>query len=609
MSPDSDTDIVSKPLDFNPMTIEKRTQFMTFDRKLFFSIGSLFIVFIAIILLFEYQLEKENRQQSLNALLQDYNGLLYAQIKNQDIDHISIDSIIRNMTSRDLRVTVISAQSGDVILESQSGKEIDTVADNHLTRPEIQQALKGKEGYAIRYSQTHKKNYFYSARRYGDWIVRSSIPFERENLSILNPNKEFIYFMVGISIFAILLLYYFCRSLGKSIAALSQLAQQAEQEKPIHITIKSGVDDIGNITQSLTHIYDNLLRTKEKLSIEQEKLFKHLQFSKEGLAFFSKDKRIIMANNLFIQYLSLITDNTLSPADYLFKENNLKKINDFISQKLYEPNVREEFISESMTLDKGSRTFLVECIIFQDHTFEIAINDITQQEQESRLKRQLTQNIAHELKTPVSSIRGYMETILSTQMDEERKKMFMERCYAQSKRLTDLLRDISMLNRLDESKDLYDTDNTDLQKIITEVINESQAALTERNMTVELRNLHDRMTLNGNYSLLYSIFRNLTDNAIAYAGQGTRITIDCYLEDDKYYYFSFSDNGVGVPEEHLNRLFERFYRVDKGRSRKLGGTGLGLAIVKNAVLFHKGEIWVKNEPSGGLNILFSLRKN
>ena len=368
------------------MTIEKRAQFMTFDRKLFFSIGSLFVVFIAIILLFEYLLEKENRQQSLNALLQDYNGLLYAQIKNQDIDHISIDSIIRNMTSRDLRVTVISAQNGDVILESLSGKESDTVADNHLTRPEIQQALKGKEGYAIRYSQTHKKNYFYSARRYGDWVVRSSIPFERENLSILNPNKEFIYFMVGISIFAILLLYYFCRSLGKSIAALSQLAQQAEQEKPIHITIKSGVDDIGNITQSLTHIYDNLLRTKEKLSIEQEKLFKHLQFSKEGLAFFSKDKRIIMANNLFIQYLSLITDNTLSPADYLFKENNLKKINDFISQKLYEPNVREEFISESMTLDKGSRTFLVECIIFQDHTFEIAINDITQQEQESRLK-------------------------------------------------------------------------------------------------------------------------------------------------------------------------------------------------------------------------------
>ena len=283
-------------------------------------------------------------------------------------------------------------------------------------------------------------------------------------------------------------------------------------------------------------------------------------------------------------------------------------INQIISQKLYEQNEQEEFISESMVIDKGSRTFLIECIIFQDHTFEIAINDITQQEQESRLKRQLTQNIAHELKTPVSSIRGYMETILSTEMDDSRKKMFMERCYAQSKRLTDLLRDISMLNRLDESKDLYDTDNTDLQKIINEVINESQAALTEREMTVETRNLHERMSINGNYSLLYSIFRNLTDNAIAYAGTNIHININCFREDENYYYFSFADTGIGVSPEHLNRLFERFYRVDKGRSRKLGGTGLGLAIVKNAVLIHGGTISAKNNQGGGLEFVFTLAK-
>lgn len=582
---------------------------MTFDRKLFFSIGSLFIVFVVIILLFEYKLEKDNRQQSLNNLLQDYNEMIYSQIKDLEINRTTIDSIIQGITQKPLRVTIISASDGKILFESQKDKEAEVASSNHLNRPEIKSALTNGIGYSMRYSQSIQENYFYSAKRYGDWVIRSSLPFERETLSILNPNNEFIYFMLGVSILVIVLLYYFCHSLGKSIAALGQLTQQAEEGKPIHITIKSGPDDIGTITQSLSHIYDNLLKTKEKLSIEQEKLFKHLQFSKEGLAFFSKDKKIIIANNLFIQYLSLITDKTLSPADYLFKEENLKKINNFISQKLYEPNVREEFISESMTLDKGSRTFLIECIIFQDHTFEIAINDITQQEQETRLKRQLTQNIAHELKTPVSSIRGYMETILSTEMDENRKKMFMERCYAQSKRLTDLLRDISMLNRLDESKDLYDTDKTDLQKIITEVFNESQSALSERKMTVETRNLHDQMLINGNYSLLYSIFRNLTDNAIAYAGVGTKITIDCYLEDDNYYCFSFSDNGVGVPEEHLNRLFERFYRVDKGRSRKLGGTGLGLAIVKNAVLFHKGEIWVKNGSDGGLNILFSLRKN
>ena len=116
------------------------------------------------------------------------------------------------------------------------------------------------------------------------------------------------------------------------------------------------------------------------------------------------------------------------------------------------------------------------------------------------------------------------------------------------------------------------------------------------------------MNIVGNSSLLYSIFRNLTDNAIAYAGVGIQITINCFREDEKFYYFSFSDTGVGVSEEHLNRLFERFYRVDKGRSRKLGGTGLGLAIVKNAVLFHGGTIFAKNIPGGGLEFVFTLQK-
>lgn len=115
---------------------------MTFDRKLFFSIGSLFIVFIAIILLFEYNLEKENRQQSLNALLQDYNELIYSQIKNKEIDQISIDSIIQSITRKPLRITIISAHSGKVLLESQQEKETDSLANNHLDRPEIKSSLK-----------------------------------------------------------------------------------------------------------------------------------------------------------------------------------------------------------------------------------------------------------------------------------------------------------------------------------------------------------------------------------------------------------------------------------------------------------------------------------
>ena len=147
----------------------------------------------------------------------------------------------------------------------------------------------------------------------------------------------------------------------------------------------------------------------------------------------------------------------------------------------------------------------------------------------------------------------------------------------------------------------------DLSQLVKNILNEVALNIEEKQITV-LNRLPENLKINGNSSLLYSIFRNLMDNAIAYAGIGITVTIECFREDENFYYFSFSDTGVGVAEEHLNRLFERFYRVDKGRSRKLGGTGLGLAIVKNAVLFHGGTIFAKNNVHKGLEFVFTLQK-
>jgi signal transduction histidine kinase len=230
------------------------------------------------------------------------------------------------------------------------------------------------------------------------------------------------------------------------------------------------------------------------------------------------------------------------------------------------------------------------------------------EEDKIRLKRQLTQNVAHELKTPVSSIRGYLETIVSDpDMDEETRNHFIQRCYTQSKRLSSLLQDISTLNKLDDAPESYDKQEVNILALLNTIISDVAQKVKEKNITVRPL-VGPHVVVVGNQSLLYSIFRNLMDNSIAYAGEGVTITIQVLSEDEQFYTFSFADNGVGVASEHLPHLFERFYRVDKGRSRKMGGTGLGLAIVKNAVLLHHGKISVRLAQTGGLEFIFSLPK-
>lgn len=236
----------------------------------------------------------------------------------------------------------------------------------------------------------------------------------------------------------------------------------------------------------------------------------------------------------------------------------------------------------------------------------------TTRREQDILKRQLTQNIAHELKTPVASIQGYLETILENpNINDTMRQQFLERSYAQSQRLTSLLQDISTLNRMDDAPEITTQEHVDIANMVANIQKETALQLQEKHMTFVNR-LPADLVICGNGSLVYSIFRNLTDNAIAYAGIGTTITLTAQfvqtnIEDNGKWHFCFSDNGVGVAPEHLQRLFERFYRVDKGRSRKMGGTGLGLAIVKNAVILHGGTISVHNNEDGGLCFEFTLR--
>lgn len=581
---------------------------MSLNRKLFLSVIFIFAAFSLCFISFQYNREKVFKVELLNTKLQDYNARLFENIS----DSASIESALNKYTKRhalkDLRVTIIDL-NGKVIYDNL--KKDYNHFENHLNRPEIKLAINDGSGYDLRrISGTTGVTYFYSATLYDKYIVRSALPYNVNLIASLKADHHFIWFTILITLILTILFSRFTKKIGTSISQLREFTKRADRDESLDLETE-GVfpnNELGDISQHIIKIYNRLHETKEALYIEREKLITHLQISHEGLGIFTAEKKEILVNNQFTQYSNLISDVNLQSAEEVFSVPELDKITEYVNKAQQKPAVNEER-RMSINIDKNGRIFIVECIIFQDQSFEISINDITQEEEKVRMKRQLTQNIAHELKTPVSSIQGYLETIVNNQsLPEDKLRTFIERCYAQSNRLTRLLRDISVLTRMDEASNMIDMEKVSIDSLVRNIINEVALELEEKNIIVH-NYLNKELPIRGNASLIYSIFRNLMDNAITYGGTGISINIKCFREDESYYYFSFSDTGTGVAPEHLNRLFERFYRVDKGRSRKIGGTGLGLAIVKNSVIIHGGNISAKNNQGGGLEFVFTLAKS
>ncbi len=581
---------------------EKRHR-IPFSQRLFWSVFFMFLGFTVCFLLFQYQREREFAQEKLNNVLSNYNYQLFRKCQQSTDINKTVISFMDDIPQKELRVTIIDP-SGDVLFDNSGTDEF----NNHNDRSEVRKARLYNEGFAIRSSESTGKRYFYSASNIGGYIYRSTLPYDPYVRGILTVNKDFIYFMALMTLIFFFVLSRFTFSIGKTISKLRDFALNVEKDRMPAVDYVFPNDELGDISQNIVTLYHRQQKAKNELSMEREKLIKHFQYSKEGFAMFTSEGREILSNILFIQFINVISDTQIHQVEDVTDIAELEPIRTFLNKNIRNLNRKKKVLRESVTIDKNGKIFLIECILFLDNSYEISINDISRQEEESRMKRQLTQNVSHELKTPVSSIQGYLETILSNpDLSPDKRQFFLERCYSQSTRLTGLLRDISVLNRLDEASEMFDLTEVNITKLIAEIQKECSQDMEEKHITSEII-LPGDPTVFGNNSLLYSIFRNLYDNAIAYAGENIRITVNCYKEDPKYYYFSFSDNGVGIPEEHINRIFERFYRVDKGRSRKIGGTGLGLSIVKNGVNFHKGQISAKSSPGKGVTFFFTLKK-
>ncbi|WP_286832536.1 MULTISPECIES: sensor histidine kinase [unclassified Proteiniphilum] len=577
---------------------------VSFKKRILFYFSIIIAVFTVGIIFFGQQQYKEERTKCLERNLENNADIVYRYMNENNItvsDAGKVKELIRYLPTS-LRFTIIDWQ-GDVMYDNLMDASL---MENHLNRPEVKKSLGFGEGTHIRLSGSNNIKYLYYSKKYNEgFFIRMALPYNVEMSTFTDTGNSFTFIVLLFFIVCVLMMLYFTSRFTKSIKELREFSLKVKKGLPIPSSLLFADDEVGELSADIVESYNLLQQNKRKLVAEREKLLKHFQYSDEGIAIFSKDKRKIYANSRFLQFLNLILDKPTLETEQLFSDPNFTDIVAFIDNRSRDGNVL------SIRIFKSGKQFNARVIIFDDNSFELYISDITKSEKTRLLKQEMTNNIAHELRTPVTSIRGYLETILSLYEKEGEKDEkilnFLDRAYVQTIRLSELMRDISMLTKIEDAAECFEQEPVQMNLLLKELASDMADKLSEKSDRF-IVDVGDNVVIHGNRTLLYSIFRNLTENSVAYAGENIEIVISCYSESSDVYYFEFYDTGTGVEEKHLVRIFERFYRVNEGRTRITGGSGLGLSIVKNAVLFHKGSIVAKNRAEGGLMFLITFPK-
>ena len=570
---------------------------INYKQKLFLCFVVIFTLFTIGIIVFQQSREREYKTDILKEKLDAYANMVDRAQVQYDRKQSALDSLV-SLFPKNIRLTLID-KKGIVLYDNV----IDDVAtmENHANRVEIIKAQEMQRGSDIRTSSSDEHEYLYYAKRFNNYFVRVALPYDIQIRHFLKADNMFLYYILGIFVITLVIISYAAGRFSKSIQQLKEFTDAAEDGTVEMRRFNFPDDELGEIGDKIARNYNRLKESKKEITHEREKLLQHVHSSEEGLCFFTANREVEFYNGLFVRYLNTIVDEANSEPLVLFTDPAFHAVIAFLSEKDNRKNYFETKIS------KQGKTFITRVNRFENNGFEIIINDVTRQEKTRLLKQEMTGNITHELRTPVTGIRGCLETVLEQPLDSSKSHYFIQSAYNQVLTLSDLIQDMGLITKIEDAPQSFRMEPVAIGALIANLKKDLERELNEKNISMEW-NISDSVVVMGNRNLLYSIFRNLTDNVIRYAGSDVRIQINKYNDDRQFYYFSFADDGIGIPHEyHLNRLFERFYRIDEGRTRDAGGSGLGLSIVKNAIAFHKGSIVAKNRIGGGLEFLFQLK--
>ena len=502
----------------------------SFKRKLFIYFFAVFLIFAIIILLFQFSREKRYKIEQLDNTLRNTTQVVQNFIKihaiNNNANWHHLDSVVKILPRHDVRVTIVDL-SGKVLYDS-SVEDYESM-ENHKKRPEIQKSIYSDYGTSIRKSETTGISYYYFSHYFEKYFVRTAVIYDIEVKNFLKAERMFILFMAFAFIIIWIVLDFLTGKFGKSVTKLKDFAIKVSQDKKYDLDFRFPKDELGVISNQIVQIYKDLKDAKDSVSLEKEKLFNHLYVLNEGVAFFSQEKKKTLINSHFVHYMNEISDQLSISAEDFFEIDEFKKVIDFVDQNTNNNFENDEELPRlEYKVTKSGKFFKVQCIVFQDKSFEVIISDITKIEKNKLIKQQMTSNIAHELKTPVTSVKGFLETIIDDpDIDNEKQRYFIVKANNQVTRLTDLINDIVILNKIEEAGEHFAFETIQLSEILEEINEEFQSVLNKKQMQLKIK-ANGKVQLKGNRPLFLSIFRNLMGNSIKYAGENKTICINLY---------------------------------------------------------------------------------
>ena len=574
-----------------------------------------FLIMLAIVLVLNvydnYVLENINYQYLQNdlksrasiinsSILEPANPLSDSNVLNKMIKHIDKTS--------NTRVTITNLK-GDVIADSRYNSK---KMQNHLNRPEISLATRGKIGSSRRYSRTLDFSMIYLAmpivknsHRIG--VIRVSVPAYILDKQTLRMERRFYLGTIIVALLAGLASVLAARIIISPIRIMQKVAARFASGNFKARVPHADTLEFSELAETLNKMADQLdlqMRTITNKSSEQDAI---LSSMREGVVAIDTDDRILILNPMAEKLLNVNQRDVIGKT---IQETirNPKLIRFFHKSREAGVPYQEEFVfyaPEPTTVQAtGSILVDVDC---KELGELVVLNDITKTKSLENMRRDFVANVSHELRTPITSIKGFVETLRdhSDTITQEKSSEFLDIINRQADRLNLIIEDLLALSRIEQDKDYVTLDikESDISQIIKAAVSNCIIKASENNVEVIIAD-SDKISAQVNAPLIEQAVTNLVDNAIKFTPGGT-INIEAKLDDNNVE-IKVVDNGCGIDVEHLPRVFERFYRVDKARSRKMGGTGLGLAIVKHIAQAHNGNVAVESTIGKGSTFTITL---